>query len=107
MVNRLHEESTCSNRDGARQSQQRGRYADGSRNGQIPVISGFPKPLPTQWSKRVRVANPIFATFRPLFRLGVRRSASIPCDHLFLLKYAERPLSRGTEMVVQDCTNHD
>ena len=42
-----------------------------------PAISGFPKPLPTRWFKRLRAATSICATFRPLFRLGGRWSASI------------------------------
>ena len=36
--------------------------------------------LLTRWFKRVRAATLIFATFRPLFRLGGRWSASIPSD---------------------------
>jgi hypothetical protein len=33
-----------------------------------PTISGFPKPSPTRWSKRVSAATSFYAAFRPLFR---------------------------------------
>ena len=45
-----------------------------------PVISGPPKPLHTQWFKRLHAATSIFATFRPLFRFGGRWPASIPSE---------------------------
>src|ERR1035437_2293236 len=44
-----------------------------------PSISGFPKPLPTHRLRRVQSAVSFYAAFRPLFRLGGRWSASIPC----------------------------
>jgi len=60
-----------------RRRSQRGRHTDGRRRAN-PAISGFPKPLPIRWSKRLRAAISIYATFRPMFRLGGRWSASIP-----------------------------
>src|ERR1039458_9166393 len=32
-----------------------------------PAISGFPKPSPIRWSKRVSAATSFYAAFRPLF----------------------------------------
>ncbi len=42
-------------------------------------ISGFSKPSPIRWFERVSAATSFYAAFRPLFRLGGRWSASIPC----------------------------
>jgi hypothetical protein len=38
-----------------------------AREGANPAISGFPKPLPTGWFKRVSAATSFYAAFRPLF----------------------------------------
>jgi hypothetical protein len=38
-----------------------------AREGANPVVSGFPKPLPTRWSRRVSAATSFYAAFRPLF----------------------------------------
>jgi hypothetical protein len=72
-------DSGCNVRDVKRQSQ-RGQHSEGRRKGKSRDCR-FSKALLTRWFKRVRAATLIFATFRPLFRLGGRWSASIPFDH--------------------------
>src|ERR1035437_2915290 len=44
-----------------------------------PTLSGFPKPLPTGWSKRVSAATSFYAAYRPLFRQVGRWCTGIPC----------------------------
>src|ERR1035438_10318485 len=77
------QDSGCNVRDVKRQSQ-RGRHSEGRRKGKSRDCT-ISKALLTRWFKRVRAATLIFATFRPLFRLGGRWSASIPFDHAYCL----------------------
>ena len=57
-----------------------GQIGAAKRSLQNGTISRFPKPLSTERLKRLRAATSIYATFRPLFRLGSRWSASIPSE---------------------------
>jgi hypothetical protein len=55
------------------------------------TISGFPKPLPTGWSKRVSAATSFYADFRPLFQqvgrwctgIGFEAQVSMRCYLIF------------------------
>ncbi len=64
------------------------------QEGQIPRLSGFPKPLPTHRLRRVRSATSFYAAFRPLFRLDRRWPASIPFDQRSLRQPGGSPSPR-------------
>jgi hypothetical protein len=44
------------------------------------VVSGFPKPLPSRWFKRVSEATSFYVAFRPLFRQVGRWCTGIPSE---------------------------
>jgi len=65
-------------RDVSTRSQRGAHLMDGGKG--KPTISGFPKPLPTRWSKRVSAATSFYAAFRPLFLQVGRWCTGIPCE---------------------------
>ena len=77
-----------------------------AREGANPVISGFPKPLPTGWSKRVAAATSFYAAFRPLFRQVGRWCTGIPSGQRLLRHGADR-LSLNPPQCEEQCERLD
>src|ERR1039458_10691931 len=72
-----------------------------------PAISGFPKPSPIRWFKRVSAATSFYAAFRPLFRqvgrwCTDRKSTRLNSSHLGI-SYAVFCLKKKKTIKTQKC----